>query len=126
MAYDEDLAERARAGLMGRKGFSERKMFGGIAFMLDGRMCCGVLKSDLMVRVSPEDHEKMLREPHARPMDFTGRPMKGFLFVDPGGHRTEMALGTWIDRSVAFVSTLPEKKVSKRMSVKLPRRLRRR
>ena len=81
-------------------------MFGGLAFLRDGRMFCGILKDDLMVRVGPECHEAALAEAHARPMDFTGRPMNGYIFVSPGGSRTEKAIKKWVDQAAAFVATL--------------------
>jgi hypothetical protein len=84
-------------------------MFGGIAFMLNGNMCCGVVKDDLMVRLAPDRSEEALQLPHARPMDFTGRPMKGFVFVEPAGVATDEALREWVKRGVEFASTLPAK-----------------
>ena len=84
-------------------------MFGGIAFMLNGNMCCGVINDDLMVRVGPDGFEDALARPHARPMDFTGRPMKGFVFVGPEGTRTESTVEQWILRGVAFAGSLPAK-----------------
>ncbi|MBI3611200.1 MAG: TfoX/Sxy family protein [Nitrospirae bacterium] len=108
MAYNEALAERVRNVFAKRKGMIERKMFGGIAFMLRGHMCCGVIKDDLVVRVKPEYYEKALTEPHARPMDFTGRPMKGFVFVGLSGYRTDKALSNWIQRGIDFASSLPQ------------------
>jgi hypothetical protein len=77
--------------------------------MLQGNMCCGVVDEDLMVRLGPELGEKALREPHARPMDFTGRPMKGFVYVSPDGTAIEPALRAWVERAVAFASSLPPK-----------------
>ena len=77
MAYDENLADRIRKALAGRKGVTEKNMFGGLSFMLGGNMCCGVVREDLVVRVSPGSYEDALAEPHARPMDFTGRPPPG-------------------------------------------------
>ena len=85
MAYDEALAERIRALLAGRDAVTERKMFGGIAFMVGGNMACGVIHDDLMVRVGPDAHDAALAEPHARPMDFAHRPMRGMVYVDPDG-----------------------------------------
>ncbi len=116
MAYDLSLAERIRRVLGPRADVSERKMFGGVAFMLDGKMFCGLVGEDLMVRVGPELHAQALAEPHARPMDFTGRPMKGYVFVAPAGTRTEKALARWLDRALAFVATVeraPPKKRSR-------------
>ena len=110
MAYDEKLANRIRASLARRKGFSERKMFGGIAFMLDGKMCCGVLNDQLVARVGPEAYAPALREPHVRPMDFTGRPMKGYVYVGAKALNGDAKLRTWIARTVDFARTLPAKK----------------
>lgn len=84
-------------------------MFGGIAFMLHGKMCCGVVKDDLVVRVGPEQYEKALSQPHARPMDFTGRPLRGFVFVDPTGYKTDKPLAKWVEQAVEFAMTLPRK-----------------
>jgi len=109
MAYDEALAERIRTMLGELEGTTEKKMFGGIAFMLNGNMCCGVVKEDLMVRLAPERSEKALELPHARPMDFTGRPMKGFVFVGPAGIATDEGLQDWVKSGVEFASTLPAK-----------------
>ena len=96
MSYDEKAAERVRNALSGRRGVTEKKMFGGIAFMLNGAMCCGVLKDDFVVRVGLERNEQALAQPHARPMDFTGRPMAGFIYVAPAGYRNAAALAKWI------------------------------
>jgi TfoX/Sxy family transcriptional regulator of competence genes len=114
MAYDEKLAERIRTIISGRPDVEERRMFGGVAFMVRGHMSCGVVGPTLMVRHSPEDAEHLLREPHARPMDFTGRPMRGFLYVDPAGTRTASALGTWIQRATAWAAAQPSKAPGKR------------
>ena len=114
MAFDEALAARIRALLADRKGITEKKMFGGLAFLLDGRMCCGVLNSDFVARVSAEDQPAMLRKPQVRPMDFTGRPLKGFLYVGPAAIRTAASLGAWIERCVAFARSLPAKPAKKR------------
>lgn len=102
MAYDETLADRIRTVLKTRKGFTEKKMFGGIAFMLRGKMCLGIVKSDLMARVGEEEARKALKKPGVRPMDFTGRPMKGYLFVGPEAIKTEAALKRWIDLCAKF------------------------
>ncbi|MCI0330070.1 MAG: TfoX/Sxy family protein [candidate division Zixibacteria bacterium] len=108
MAYDEKLAGRVRNLLAGRKGFDEKKMFGGLCFMLQGKMICGVLKDDLVLRVGAENHKKALARPHVRPMDFTGHPLKGFVFVGPAGCRTEKSLSSWITGAVEYASTLPK------------------
>ena len=109
MAYDERLAERVRDALGGHAGFSERKMFGGIAFMLDGNMCCGVLGSDLIVRLGPEGAEAALAEPHVRPFDATGRPMKGWATVAPAALDDDRQLARWVDEAAGFASSLPPK-----------------
>jgi TfoX/Sxy family transcriptional regulator of competence genes len=116
MAYDEALADRIRRVLGPRTDVTEKKMFGGLAFLLDGRMFCGIAKDELMVRVGPERHQAALAEAHVRPMDFTGRPMNGYVFVGPGGTRTEKALKRWVDQSAAFVATLD------RVAAKKPRK----
>lgn len=89
MAYDERLAERVRELLAPRQGLSERRMFGGLAFLLHGNMCCGVHGEELIVRLDAEGADKVLQEPHVRPMDMTGRPMKGWLMVAPTGLETD-------------------------------------
>jgi TfoX/Sxy family transcriptional regulator of competence genes len=106
MAYDEKLAGRIRA-LLSRSGeFDERKMFGGIAFMVDGHMCCGLIGRTLMLRVGTEAYEEALRKPHTRMMDFTGRPMKGYIYVDPPALKTAAGLASWLDRGLTFVQDL--------------------
>ncbi len=89
-----------------RPDVTEKKMFGGLAFLLDGKMFCGIVKDDLMVRVGPDKYEEALAEAYVRPMDFTGRPMNGYVFVGPGGSRIENALKKWVDQGAAFVATL--------------------
>src|SRR5262245_43274421 len=106
MAYDEKLADRVRRALGPRADVTERKMFGGVAFLLNGKMFVGIAKEDLMVRVGPERYEAMLAEPHVRPMDFTGRPMNGYVFVGPEGCRTEKAVGKWVGRGAEFAASL--------------------
>ena len=114
MAFDETLAARIRALLADRKGITEKKMFGGIAFLLGGRMCCGVLDSDLVARVSAEDQPALLGKPQVRPMDFTGKPLTGFLYVGPAAIRTAASLGAWVERCVTFARSLPAKPAKKR------------
>jgi TfoX/Sxy family transcriptional regulator of competence genes len=109
MAFDEALADRVRDMLGARADVSERKMFGGIAFMVGGNMAVGVIKDDLMVRLDPADAEKALAEPHARPMDFTGRPMKGMVYVDRSGTADEEDLASWVDAGADFAASLPPK-----------------
>src|SRR5262245_4798905 len=109
MAYNEKLAERVRVALAGRRDVVEKRMFGGVAFMAGGRMTCGIVGSTLMVRLSPEAADTFLNEPHVRPMDFTGRPMRGFLYVDPPGLKTAAALQKWTDRAMAYAEAQPKK-----------------
>ena len=112
MAYDEKLANRIRKTISRRKGITEKKMFGGLSFLLNGKMCCGVLKDILVVRVNPKESDVLLKKPHVRPMDFTSRPMKGFLYVSADGYKTEKQLSAWVERSVDFVSSnLPPRKI---------------
>ena len=108
MAYSEPLAERLRAIVEGQKGVTERKMFGGLAFMIQGNMCCGIVKDSLMLRMG-DAAEAALTEPHTRPMDFTGKPMRGMLYIDPEGIITDEDLGGWVSRAVNFAKALPAK-----------------
>ncbi len=110
MAYDERLAERIRGYFKRRKGVEEKCMFGGLCFMLNGHMCCGVEKHRLMVRVVPDRYETLLKKPHAREMDFTGKPLKGFLFVSEAGYRTSVGLTSWLDEAVDCAKSKPPKK----------------
>lgn len=109
MAYDETLADRVRGALAPRAEISARKMFGGIAFMVGGNMAVGVIGDELMVRLDPADAERALAEPHVRPMDFTGRPMKGMVFVDAAGTETDEELAAWVDASADHAASLPPK-----------------
>ena len=109
MSYDEGVAERIRDIFMGRDDIIEKKMFGGIAFMLRGHMCCGVVNDTLMARVGPAQYQTALKKKHAREMDFTGKPMKGFIYVDPVGFETDKQLNEWVSLCVQFVQTLPDK-----------------
>jgi hypothetical protein len=110
MAFDETLARRIRTVLGDRHDLVEKHMFGGVCFMIRGRMVCGIIDSSLMIRVNPEQDGEVAERPHVRPMDFTGKPMRGYWFVDPEGIATPKALKTWVDRSVAHVETMPVKK----------------
>jgi TfoX/Sxy family transcriptional regulator of competence genes len=109
MAYDEVLAERIRGSLSDRDGVSERKMFGGIAFMIGGNMACGVVHDDLMVRVGPDAYDAALANEHVRPMDFNHRPMRGMIYVGADGLRTEDDLARWVDAGAGFAASLPAK-----------------
>jgi TfoX/Sxy family transcriptional regulator of competence genes len=109
MAFDEALTDRIRDVLAARPEMSERKMFGGIAFMLAGNMAVGVIGEDLMVRLDPADAEKALGEPHTRPMDFTGKPMKNMVYVDPQGTASDEDLAGWVEAGADYASSLPPK-----------------
>lgn len=109
MAFDEAVAGRVREALAGAPDVVEKKMFGGIAFMVRGNMCCGVIGDRLMLRVGPKGYEAALSRPHARPMDFTGRPMKGMVYVEPAGFATLRDMKAWIGRAMKFALSLPLK-----------------
>lgn len=121
MAYDDQLADRVRQALGPRPDVTERRMFGGVCFLLDGKMLCGVATAALMVRVGPEAHAAALARPHARPMDFTGRPMVGFVYVDPAGVRTVKAIAPWLERAMAYVATV--KRATRKPARPRPRRV---
>ncbi len=110
MAYDLNQAERVRSLLDQLDGYYERKMFGGICFMLRGNMCCGIVNDDLMLRLDKEGAQKALLEEHVREMDFTGKPMKTMVYVSAEGIDEEEELQRWVDTAVAFAETLPPKK----------------
>ena len=110
MAFDEELASRTRAALGHVRGVTEIRMFGGLCFTVHGNMAVGVTGDDLMVRLAPEEGEAALTQPGVRPMDFTGKPMKGFVFVGADMLKTDRTLRGWVDRGVAFASSLPPKK----------------
>ncbi len=108
MPYDEKLVERVRVVLAG-KAVTERKMFGGLTFMLQGNMCCGVAGDRLMVRVGPEKYDEALGQQHAQPMGFTGRQMTSFVFVASEGLASDKDLKGWVQRGVDFALSLPAK-----------------
>lgn len=109
MAYSELLAQRVRDALAGQAGVTEKKMFGGIAFMLQGNMCCGVMKDELMVRVGPEAHAGAMAQPNTREFAMSGRPMPGWILVTPDGVATDEGLRDWVQRGVDFARSLPAK-----------------
>ena len=109
MAYDEALADRIRDLLAARAEVSERKMFGGIAWMVAGNMACGVLGDELIVRLAPEEADKALAEPHTREFDFTGRPMRNIVMVGPEAIATDEELAGWVDAGADFAASLPPK-----------------
>ena len=109
MAYDEGLAERIRGAFSERTDVAEKRMFGGIAFMVRGNMCCGVIGDRLTLRVGPDGYEAALSRPHAKPMDFTGKPMKGLVYVEPAGFASPRDLKSWIEKAMEFALSLPAK-----------------
>jgi TfoX/Sxy family transcriptional regulator of competence genes len=109
MAFDEGLAQRLREIFADRGDIVEKKMFGGLAFMLCGNMCCGVNGEELMARVGPDQYASALKRPFAREMDFTGKPLKGFVYVAYQGIASDKDLAAWVERCEAFVSLLPAK-----------------
>jgi TfoX/Sxy family transcriptional regulator of competence genes len=109
MAFDQGLAQRVRESLNDSAGVTERRMFGGLAFLLHGHMFVGIVGSTLMARVGPQHQEQALAAPHVRPMDFTGRPMKGYVYVDPEGLAEDQDLEKWVHACAEFANTLPPK-----------------
>ncbi|MBI5946867.1 MAG: TfoX/Sxy family protein [Chloroflexi bacterium] len=111
--YDTSLAERVRLAIAPLSPFSEMKMFGGIAFLVGGNMACGIVGDDLMVRVGPAAYDECLARPHARPMEFTGRPMKGMVYVGPAGISGDQ-LVAWIQLGLSYAGSLPPKRAPAR------------
>jgi TfoX/Sxy family transcriptional regulator of competence genes len=110
MAYDEDLANRIRELIAMETGLTEKKMFGGLAFLIDGNMSVGVSgQGGLMVRVDPDQTEELVAKPHARPFEMRGREMRGWLRVDDEGLRTKRQLEPWVRRGIAYARALPAK-----------------
>src|SRR5215467_11629308 len=109
MPFDQNLADRTRRILAERCDVTERKMFGGLSFMVNGHMCCGVIKQDLVVRLGPEKYSQALSNPGVREMDFTGRALKGFIYVGPEGYQSDKSLKKWINAGLDFILTLPPK-----------------
>ncbi len=109
MAYDQGLSQRIREMLEEEPGLTEKEMFGGIAFMVNGNVACGVMGDELMVRIGKEGADELLQEPGARTFDFTGRPMKGWLMVNQEGYDPDAGLEIWVERGVRFARSLPQK-----------------
>ncbi len=109
MAYDEGLAQRMREAIADTAGLEEKKMFGGIGFLIDGNMACGVHRDAMIVRVGPDEHADALARPHTRVFDITGRPMTGWVLVEPGGYESDQQLQGWVRRGVDFARSLPPK-----------------
>ena len=114
MAFNAVLAQRVRKIVRSRSGISERQMFGGLAFLVDGKMFIGIRDSSLMARVGRERHDDALAMPHVRVMDFTGRPMKGYVYLDPPAIKADQALAAWVNWCVEYVARLPEKKATRK------------
>jgi len=110
MAYDEQLAQRLRKIFAGKKHVEEKKMFGGLCFMVSDHMCCGIVGNQLMARVGADNYDHCLQRPHVSEMDFTGKAMKGMVYVKAEGIASHRDLNAWIDLCVEFVNTLPAKK----------------
>jgi TfoX/Sxy family transcriptional regulator of competence genes len=126
MAYDLKTAERIRLILSSRSDVAEKRMVGGLSFVVGDSMCCGVTGSALMVRIGAEARERTLAERHVRPMKFAGRPLSGFVLVDPEGFRTNAALAAWVQRGIDFVATLQVKQpAARRPRLSTPRENRR-
>ena len=109
MAYSESLADRVRHTLGRRRGLTEKKMFGGVGFLLRGNMCVGIWQTSLIVRVGPDAHAEALAQPHVREFDITGRSMKGWVLVDAEGVDDDSVLRNWIEQAIEFVGSLPAK-----------------
>lgn len=114
MAYDEGIAQRIRDALGPRTDVEERSMFGGVAFLINGNMSVGVTKESMTIRMAKEGHLQVLTEPHVRPMDFTGRPMKGWVYLDANAVDDEEEFRSWVARGVAYAESLPAKKSKKK------------
>jgi TfoX/Sxy family transcriptional regulator of competence genes len=109
MAFDEGLAQRIREELDERFGVAEKKMFGGLCFLVGGNMACGVIGEELMVRVGPDAYAASLAQPHAREMDFTGRALRGMVYVSAEGTEDDAGLSAWVSRGADFAGSLPAK-----------------
>ena len=110
MSYDEGLAERLREQFQDRSDVEEKKMFGGLCFMVSNHMCCGIVKETLMARVGPDNYKKRLAKKYASKMDFTGKAMKGMVYVAPEGIESDSELAEWVNVCTGFVESLPPKK----------------
>jgi TfoX-like protein len=109
LAFDEALAARVRAVLSGTEGLAEKRMFGGLAFMVGGNMCCGVHGDELILRLPPEQTGEALKEPHVRVFDMSGRPMKGWVLIAPDGVTSDDDLSSWVAQGLEFARSLPAK-----------------
>lgn len=127
MGYDEKTAARVREALSGRRDVVEKKLMGGLSFMVKGGMCCSVSgKGGLLIRIDESERDRLLSQPYVQPMEMGGRIMSGFVRIAPDGYRTDAALRTWIDRGLAAAArraARPPAKSSKRMAQKPPKRV---
>jgi TfoX/Sxy family transcriptional regulator of competence genes len=108
VVYNEAFAGRVRAALAGQPNVDEKKMFGGLTFMVSGQMCCGVLKDDLIVKIDPDWFDQAMQQPGVRPFDFTGKPMTGMVYVASGEIGSAAALQAWVQRGVEYVKAHPK------------------
>ena len=113
MAYDEALAQRIQKITATKKSFTEKKMFGGLCFLYKGNMCCGIVDNKLMLRIGKDAYENCLKEVYTQEMTFTGKPMKGMIYVLPKGFSDSRQLKKWIEKALLFVKTLPDKSSGK-------------
>jgi len=109
MAFDEGLAERIREELSDVPAVTEKKMFGGLSFLVQGNMACGVIGTDMVVRVGQEQYKEAMLRPHSREMDFTGRSMKGWVYVGESGYESDEDLAEWVQMGVGYALSLPAK-----------------
>ena len=116
MAYDEGLAQRLREQFQERVDVEEKKMLGGVGFMVSNHMCCGIVGETLMARVGPANYEESLSHKHASEMDFTGKAMKGMVYISPEGIEDDLELVHWVHLCCSFVLSLPPKKAKRRKS----------
>ncbi|MCR9093869.1 MAG: TfoX/Sxy family protein [bacterium] len=118
MAYDEGLAHRLRELLEDDSSVAEKKMFGGLCFLHGGHMVCGIVGDELMLRVGPEAYDACLAEPHAREMDFTGRALRGMIYVGTDGFAEDEDLEAWVERALSYARSLPPKSAKKKAAKK--------
>lgn len=123
MAYNEKLSNRLREALASQKKVEEKEMFGGICYMLNGKMCVGVVKDEVMCRIGPDKYEEALEKPGCREMIFTGKPMKGYVFVNEDGLKSKKQLDYWVGLCVAFnAEAKSSKKPAKKIAKKAPKK----
>jgi len=109
MPYDENLAQRLREIFIKQPDIDEKKMFGGVGFLLHGNMACGVYKDDLIVRVGADQHEAALKRAHTKVFDITGRAMKGWIMVEPSSLSSDLDLEMWVQKGIDYALSLPPK-----------------